>query len=195
VISVPEVGNVSISVPRTSVLLLNQAGSHLKRAVRLRSKLPGQTRVPRWTQPGIDRYLPNEDLVFDFFEEAMAGIVLAHTALDNYANECIPADFAYTDDGRRTLQRVEVERRGIQLRLSRIVAAATGRPNLRESNSNLWDRVEELKALRDDISHARWEVGFSHESPELTIYARLIGDPNLLRHQETVAEVMAHYTG
>jgi hypothetical protein len=125
----------------------------------------------------------------------MAGIVLAHTALDNYANECIPADFAYTDDGRRTLQRVEVERRGIQLRLSRIVAAATGRPNLRESNSNLWDRVEELKALRDDISHARWEVGFSHESPELTIYARLIGDPNLLRHQETVAEVMSHYTG
>ena len=99
VIPVPQVGNVSISVPRTSVLLLNQAGSHLKRAVRLRSKLPGQTRVPRWTQPGIDRYIPNEDLVFDFFEEAMAGIELAHTALDNYAKECIPADFVYTDDG------------------------------------------------------------------------------------------------
>jgi hypothetical protein len=125
----------------------------------------------------------------------MAGIVLAHTALDNYANECIPADFAYTDDGGKTLQRVEVERKRIQLRLSRVLAAATGRPNLRESNSGLWGRVEELKALRDDISHARWEVGFSHESPELTIYARLIGDPNLFRHQETVAEVMAHYTG
>jgi hypothetical protein len=67
----------------------------------------------------------------------MAGVVLAHTALDNYANECIPVGFAYADDKTRTLQRVELERRGVQLRLSRVLAAATGRPNLRNSDGGL----------------------------------------------------------
>lgn len=196
-VSLPEVGNLSMSVPRASALLLRPALAHLQRAVRLRRQLPNQVVRGKWVQPGHEFGFSNETLVFDFFEEAMAGVVLAHTAVDNFANECLPQDFEYLDEKGIRHSRELVERTfGLEKRLSRVVSQATGRPNLQADNHRLWERVMELKSLRDDIGHAKLERTYSGPDPssrvEETIYGRLLAT-DLLEHHRTVVAVAEHY--
>src|SRR5688572_16391184 len=78
-VDVEGLGGASFATRRPSELLLHEAKSELARAVRLRSRCLRQTSRPKWTQPAITRRLTNDQLVFDFFGAAMAGVVQAYT--------------------------------------------------------------------------------------------------------------------
>src|ERR1035437_163489 len=108
VVEVPGIGKVSLGVPRPSALLFETATSHMKRAVRLREATKKQVTRGKWVQAGHELDFTNEELVFDFFQEAMARIILAHAALDNLLNEILPVNFVFeSEDGEWSGQRIE----------------------------------------------------------------------------------------
>jgi hypothetical protein len=138
-----------------------------------------------------DGRMTNEQALFDFFQEAMAGVILTHAALDNFATEFIPEDFLFDDEGKQ-LNRSNLEQRGIELRLSRVLSAALGKPNLRIAEPDLWKRVSQLKKLRDDIHHQRAPGAYSAD-PGGTIFADLLKEWDCLELVDTVNRVMTHY--
>jgi hypothetical protein len=192
-VHIPDVGGVSFPVPRPSSLLFDAASTHVKRATRLRAQAVKQTQARQWVQPGMERSFTNEPLVMDFFREAMAGVICVHAAFDNFANELMPSDFVYDADGERRTRTQLEESSGIELRLSRVAAAATGRPNLRTADERLWDRLMALKDLRDDISHAKAEQAYSPGDPHGSVFARIFNAP-LAQHLDDFEAVKAHYT-
>lgn len=168
VIDVPGIGPVSIPVPRPSAMLLDAAEAHLRRAERIRPTATRQVARARWIQPGFEMRFTNERLVYDFLEEAMAGVVLAHAALDNLLNELVPPDFTFTDDKNQVWSAERIQGyMGVERRLTQVAPIATGRSDLREEAADVVHRVLELKRLRDDVGHAK--------------YARTYGGPDLLR--------------
>lgn len=193
-IALPEVteGGVSISVPSAATMLLRQAEQQLQSAADLRGRLPSTVKRGKWIQAGHE-YGLDEDLAFDFLEQAMAGVLLAHSALDNFSIELLPENSAYTDpESGAVHDRRWIESLGVEYRLSRIAAAITGRPNIRTHDTALWARVAALKMLRDDAVHARWETGYSLSGND-TVWGRLLRDADVRCHGETVAAVMDHY--
>ena len=76
----PEIGRVSMTVPRPSAMLLDLAEPHVMRAVRFRQQLPRQIKRGRWIQPWFELGFSNEPLVYDFLQEAMGSVLLLHTA-------------------------------------------------------------------------------------------------------------------
>src|SRR5205814_1687540 len=146
----PGKGNVSMPVPRASVLLLRQAEKHLRRPQKLRGQLGAQVVSRQWTQPGFEQTFSNEELLFDFFEEAMSGIVLAHAALDNFANESLPSEFVFTDEKGKMWTREDIERRmALEKRLRAVLNSATGRPSVALAKPDLFERAMAIKDLRD----------------------------------------------
>jgi hypothetical protein len=84
-------GTVAYPWPQTSELLLRIAEPRLERGALLRNKaLEGAS-------DGVELYpehktVNDHNLIFEFFQEAMAGVVLVYAALNNFANEQIPKD-------------------------------------------------------------------------------------------------------
>jgi hypothetical protein len=193
-IALPDVtyGRISIPVPSAASMLLRQAEHRLASAADLRIQLPSTIRQGLWVQADHE-YDLDEDLTFDFLELAMAGVLLAHSALDNFSIELLPESPTYADpDTGEVHDREWIESLGVEYRLSRIASNVTGRPNIRTHDAALWQQLSELKDLRDAVVHARWETGYSRSGDD-TIYGRLLRDSDVRRHGETVAEVMDHY--
>jgi hypothetical protein len=130
-------------------------------------------------------------VVLDFFEQAMASVILLHAALDSFANECLPAGFELQVKG-ENLSRDQLEARGIELRLSKAASEALGKPNLMTSDPSTWAAVVELKGLRDDCSHVRSRNAYSTEADADTIFSRLLA-ADIQRLESTVEAVMSHY--
>ena len=128
-----EAGLVSMPVPKPSAMFLDVAEAHAKRAVRLRPRLAGQIRPIKYSQANSsNQCFSNEQLVFDFLQEAMAAVLLTYTALDNAVNEPMPADFAMADASGSIVHRAQIEGRwGIAKRLTLVLPAITGKPVLR----------------------------------------------------------------
>jgi hypothetical protein len=68
---------------------------------------------------------------------------------------------------------------GVEMRLSRVAAAATQRPRPRTLYPDLWERLMMLKSLRDDISHANAAQAASPGSMYGSIFARMFDAPLL----------------
>jgi hypothetical protein len=191
VVTLPKLGRVAFAAPSPAQLLLSAARPHVKRAARMQKALPGQTTDRGQIYPFIDRRFTNDKAVLDFFEDAMAAVLLMHASLDSFANESLPEGFDL-DQGGETLSREELERRGLELRLSRAVSTALGKPNLRVANPPLWQAVMQLKELRDDIAHMKSADAYSNQDENETIFARLLV-VNLDELASAVEEVMVHY--
>ncbi len=122
-------------------------------------------------------------------------VILAYSALDSLANEMLPSGYVYTEEGSQKLNQEHIEGHiGLELRLSKILSAATGIPNLRQADPLLWGKVLNLKNLRDDVGHAKSKQAVSVADPDSTIFARLYND-ELLTHIDTVKKTQAHYGG
>jgi hypothetical protein len=164
----------------------------MKRAVRLREAAKKQVAKGKWIQPGHELRFTNEELVFDFFQEAMAGVVLALSALDNLLTELVPDGFTYTtNDGEWSRQRIETSM-GVERKLTEIAPIATGRPNIRNTNVELFNRAMTLKALRDDIGHSKLNRGYSGPESRKTIFSDLF-EEDLISLVNCVGEIGAHY--
>jgi hypothetical protein len=142
-------------------------------------------------KPFSDRRFTNGAAVLDYFEEAMAAILLLYAALDAYANESLPEGFELDTD-RDHLTREQLEGRGIELRLSRAVSAALGKPNLRLVEPGIWASVVRLKQLRDDIAHVKARHSYSSREAAATIFARLLVD-EISVISGVVEAVQGHY--
>jgi hypothetical protein len=137
-VSWPGAGDVTLSAPRPSVLLLESGAAHIQRALELKELVPQD-------YPGHESY-------FDFLQEAASGLVLIHDALDSMASEQIPQDYRWVEaDGKRLGREQILSTKGFESRLTRILAEATGKENLREMA--IWPKIRELKDLRDGIAH------------------------------------------
>lgn len=192
-VEVPGTGSVSITVPRPSLLLLGQAEHHMRTAERLREAAKKQIRRDKWVQPAFELSFTNERLVFDFFEHAMAGIVLAHTALDNVLNELLPADFVFLADDSTSWDRQRIESSmGIERRITQVAAAATGRPNLRSDKPELFAQAMTLKRMQDDLGHAKRDRAYGGPDLNRTIFSDLF-DADLVGLGATVSAIGDHY--
>jgi hypothetical protein len=187
-----EHGRVHFVVPSGVTLLLEAAEDHLRRSERLRTRLPNQLRHVRSPEPGL-RNFTNQGLLYDFFREAMAGVVLTHGALDNFANDHLPPDLQMTDEKGVTHDRAALQRRGIEWRLSKVMAEATGRPNLKTFDTVLWQELLGLKGLRDEIHHvAAGSTMHTSATEEQSVYAQLLR-ADLLRLYAVAVQVIEHY--
>jgi len=191
-VDVPDIGNVSMAVPRPSMLLLEPAITHMIRAGRLRDAAKKQIGKGKWIQLGFELRFTNEELVYDFFGEAMAGVILAHAALDNVLNELVPKGFVHNSkDGEWNRERIE-KSMGLERKLTEIAPIATGCPNVRDANVELFDQAMRLKVLRDDIGHAKLDRGYGGPESRRTIFSDLFS-ADLLGLTRCVQEVGEHY--
>jgi hypothetical protein len=194
-VSLPEVGNVSMTVPRPSSLSLDAAEKHVKRALRLRKQLAGQTKRGRWIQRGHEVGFSNEELVYDFFEEATSGVILMHTALDNFANERIPGDFALVTPGGQTIDRMQIEgHMSLPRRLDEVLPNVGGVTSLKTAAPPLWDLLSKLKSLRDDLGHVHLEQTYTGANDDLSesVWSRLLA-ADLEELLAAVGKTMRHY--
>jgi hypothetical protein len=164
----------------------------MKRAERLREQAKKQTGRNKWIQLGHERSFTNEELVFDFFGEAMSGVILSFAALDNLLNEMLPSNFEYkTGDEVWDRRRIESSA-GIERKLTQIVPSATGRASLADANPELFSTIVELKQLRDDIGHAKLDRGYGGIDRRRTIFSDLFST-NLIEFVDAVLEVGSHF--
>lgn len=168
---------VSMPVPKPSAMFLDLAETHAKRAVRLRPRLARQLKPIRWGQPASsNRQFSDVQLVFDYLQEAMAGILLAFTAIDNAANEAMPADFSMLDAGGAIVGRSQIEGRwGLAKRLALVLPVITGKPSIETAKPGIWLTLETLKRLRDDLGHVHYDQSYTApgQDPREGLFSRL----------------------
>jgi hypothetical protein len=191
-----EVGMVSMDVPKPSTLFLEVAEAHAKQALRIRPNLARQIRPIRWGQPGSsNQQFSNVQPVFDYLQEAMAAVLLTYAALDNAANEAMPADFSMTDSSGATVHRTQIEGYwGITKRLTLVLPAITGRSSILTAKPDVWSTLQTLKQLRDDLGHGHYHQSYTApgQDPRESVFSRLFG-ADLSGFIEAVQQTLDHY--
>jgi hypothetical protein len=194
VADVQGIGRVSFPAPRPSALLMAKAKTAMRRAAKLQAALPSQTSSKGWIHPHTDKSFTNVAALFEFFEEAMAGVVLLQAALACFASESVPDGFVFTEDG-KSFTREKVEEMGIERRLTRVLPQALQVENVRTAQPEAWARVERLKSLRDDIEHLKARkayAGWKGDASEV-IFTRLLNEADLLGLVNACDAVTEHY--
>jgi hypothetical protein len=137
----------------------------------------------------------NEPLVYDFLQDAFVAVLLLHTALDNYANEAMPAGFEALDDAGHLIGRKQIETTwGVPKRLTRVLPAVSGKPSIETADPDTWAAVETLKGLRDSIGHIHsddMDTGLGGDPAE-GLFSRFMA-ADLLSLSAAVESVMNHY--
>jgi hypothetical protein len=183
----PEVGDLAFAAVWPSRLLAESAEEHLKRALKLRMTLPKQVK----TVAGGAKRFTSDALVLDFFQEAIAGLLLLHHALFSFSIEALAPDFVYRRDGEeRDISALEGS--GIELLLSRVLEQALSKPNLRTTDSDLWQRIMRIKRLRDDIAHPKSSEIYSGDDPGITVFGRLLTE-DLAELRGVFQRVLDHF--
>jgi hypothetical protein len=192
-----EVGMVSMPVPKPSAMFLDLAEAHARRALRIRPSLAGQIRPIRWGQPrSSNQQFSNVQLVFDYLQEAMAAVLLTYTALDNAANEAMPADFSMKDAGGAIVHRPQIEGHwGIAKRLTLVLPVITGKPSIETARPGTWSILQILKQLRDDLGHVHYDQSYTAlgQDPRQGLFSRLFA-ADLRGFISAVQEAMDHYS-
>ncbi len=109
--------------------------------------------------PGQGTWPEAHGSLFDFFEQFSVELIFSFTALEAFANEAIPVDFAYQfKAGKKaeltTLAKAEIERRvSLDEKLSRVLPEAHGLSS--PSGTKTWQDFKELKDTRDRLIHMK----------------------------------------
>ena len=186
-----------MTVPKPSSMFLDVAEAHAKRAMRLRPGLAKQLMPIRYSQPdSANQRFSNEQLVFDFLQEAMAAVLLTYTALDNAANEPMPADFSMADASGSIVHRAQIEGRwGVAKRLTQVLPAITAKPSIETARPDIWSTLEILKQLRDDLGHVHYDQAYTapRQDPREGLFSRLFA-ADLRAFLSAVHETIEHYS-
>ena len=137
----------------------------------------------------------NEPLVYDFLQEAFVAVLLLHTALDNYANESMPAAFEMPDDTGQLIGRKQIETIwGLPKRLGKVLPAVSGKQSIKTTDPEIWAALETLKDLRDSIGHIHLDETFTKpgDDPAEGLFSRLIA-ADLLSLSAAVEMAMEYY--
>lgn len=191
-LDIPEIkeGGISIAVPNGSELLLHQSCIQAERSQKLRKAVLKSVKRSKWVQHGHE-YNVSDATAFDYFEAAMSTVVLAHAAIEQFSLEIIPIDFVFSD-GTKTMDRVVLQNKGIEFRLSKVAAAATGRQNLMNEHS-LWHEFQYLKSIRDGIIHPSPPHVYAQGDASETTYGLLLVEQDMQRFPKVVEQIFAHY--
>jgi hypothetical protein len=160
-----------MAVPRPSMMFLGVAEKHASKAARLRPRLATEIEPikVKYGQPGYTQSFSNEKLVFDFLQEAMAAVVLAYTALDNFASEFMPADFSMPDVNDTPALRTQIEKSwGFRKRLTWMLPYITRKPNIETNKLDIWEKLTTLKELRDNIEHIHFDQIYTISGQDVT---------------------------
>lgn len=188
----PPHGLIAFPVPAGWRLFLDAGRKHLVRADAMRVLLPDSLIAARSPNPQPVRMWRDPSALRGFLREAAAGVVLCHTALNNWASDMIPDGFALDIDGHR-LERTQLVALGLKRRLTTVAAAWSGRGNL--FGDELLGRVLELKSLRDDLEHVSNPTIYTADTSDGAIYARLLRREVLADLADSAAHVIAYYSG
>lgn len=185
---------IEYPLPLPSELLLEASEPRLAMATKLRKRL---FRVGIQPHPEhSDRHTVTDyDLLFRFFEEAMAGILLVYGALSDFANEMIPSGFQMEHAGEMRSRDFLIQNTGLEMRLSRILQRATGLPNLKTENPENWNEICRLKKLREDIEHANGGVSAFAPGSDANedIFTRLLNEEGFVSFARLVRRIMDLY--
>lgn len=194
---VPGVGYVNFSAPRAAGLMLTAATQRAREADALRARVFRNARIVP-TPVGREPHLRDADL-FPFLQAAMAAVILGYTALDNFTIEFMPPDFTISNPkGGVDLSRADIEGRGLELRLSAVMAKLTGCENLMTAQPALWSKCVELKKRREALGHLKAAQAWSPSSllgPDpATIWTALLSTASYEQEVvQVVSDVMDHY--
>lgn len=189
-VQIEGLGGVGFPTPRPSELLLHAAAGDLKRATRLGRQCLSQAKAVRWTQPGIEHEITNDQLLFDFFGSAMAGLMLAYAAVDARLNEL------FTQPVQHKGERVPVEQ------VQGYWSAQRKLEHILRDRGDAWLGEEdvaglaELKELRDMAVHVRTEhiLGryseFTEDGGEKLLWSRLLNESNLSRFADLAERLL-----
>ena len=184
-------------VPKPSAMFLDLAEAHAAEAIRICPCLAGEIRPLKWSQPGSSNQIfADVKLVFDFLQEAMATVLLAYTALDNAANEAIPADFSMADAAGAIVGRVQIE--GVLEHIQTphlVLPAITGKPSIETADPVIWSYLRNLKQLRDDIGHVHYDQSYTAPglNPQQGLFSRLFA-ADLRGYIGAVEGAIDHYS-
>jgi hypothetical protein len=176
-------------------MLLDIAEGHIRRSARLRRQIPQQVKRERWIQPGLELSFSNERLVYDFFQEAMSGVLLGHTALDNFANEALPPNVVMNDAAGQETGRAQIEYWGLPKRLTQVLPFILGKESIKAANPAVWSQLVTLKNLRDGIGHVHYEATFTaaNDDPGQSLFSQLLAT-DLLALLKAVEETIVYYS-
>ncbi len=176
-VTMPGVGSVATMVPRPSALLRDAAQVHLERARRHRERLPNLVRRGEWVQPGYEMQFANEAILFDFFQESMAAVLLLFASVDAWVNEQLPVALEFIGPDGNKSDRSQVEGRfGIEKRMTAVLPQVTGRESPATAHAREWDDLLQLKDLRDAVAHVHRDETFMEPgaNPETSVFSRLL---------------------
>jgi hypothetical protein len=163
------VGQVGFASPSPHRLLLDKARRDLQRAMRLKKQLHKEIKT---VHGGLT--FSSDSLAFEFFQEAMSGIVLLHAALDSFASDHIHDNFSMELDG-GLKGRGYLIARGIEKKFSVILSTVVQRENLMNADSDLWKELERIKQRRDDVAHFDPVDSYSIDTEESwSIFSKLL---------------------
>jgi hypothetical protein len=101
--------------------------------------------------PVIPEY---ESLYLDYYEAVIQGIIFSYTALEAFANICIPEEYKFLDEKGKTLKRERIERyKPLGFKLDTIL-----KDILKTSDPHKevwWVEFEKLQTVRNEILHSK----------------------------------------
>lgn len=184
-------------VPKPSAMFLDLAEINARRAARLRPRLASQIKSIKYGQPGSsNRRFSNVQLVFDYLQEAMGAVLLTYTALDNAANETMPANFSMPDAAGNIVNRSQIEGHwGIAKRLTLVLPMITGKPSIETAKPGIWSTLQTLKQLRDDLGHVHYDQCYTApgQDPKEGLFSRLFA-ADLHEFIDAVQRTIGHYS-
>lgn len=152
-LSVQPKGVVGFGLPSAPALYLNLASqAHQRRAnVDLDAAF-----VVHPSPQG--RWPEDHTSLFDYLQEFAAEVIFSFTALEAFANECIPAGFSYDLKNAKseatTITGSEIERRvSLDEKLKCVLPAAHNIPN--PAGTKAWQGFRHLKQVRDRLVHLK----------------------------------------
>jgi hypothetical protein len=139
-------------------------------------------------------------VAYDCLELIMASVIFAYTALEAFANEEIPEDFAYeqqTESGLYVVRDKEWVERNLTLddKLATILPKVTGKPS--PKGLKLWKDYVHLRKLRHRIVHLKSSDRARSKGNNLypdSIWSKLL-DPQQLNYPLVAKEMVVHFRG
>jgi hypothetical protein len=178
-------GRVGIAIPNATALFLKLSHqSHKEAQDRINRCIPDKNN---------DVNLPDDE-AFTFYEQIMASVVFACTALESFVNEEIPDGYTFAISEKnctRLYNKEQIERYlNLDTKLGDVLPGALGVPS--PKGGRLWSAFDKLRDLRDRIIHMKSkDRDFRGEDPS-SIWNALLTE-SLPETYTTAKAMMKHF--
>lgn len=172
--------------PNDIAIYSNISMSNLEKVKKFHKEKIIQRQKSGWGSTNLNQNELKE--YYDYFEIAITSVVFAYTAIEAFANICIPNKFtySYTDkkgieftDGKETIEKKYSLRDKLKVILPTILGCAS------PIQEKWWEKFTELENLRDEIIHSK-------DSKSEDRYSKLLST-SLIRKVDVHKDVIKYY--